>query len=588
MVVQKTYVHGGVTLAHGHFQVCETIYVCVNGCKEGKGRVTHGQEAVARLLPPRSTVGYDVMVQVGLLRFTRQMQRDEILTTMHDEHGVSLCSGEVSVLCRNFLLYFEALHRTRATQLRAALDVDGGWTMHVDATGEDGRGTLLGIYDGWHGWLLGAFKIPTEHADAILPKLKAVAAMFGPPRAVVRDLGRAVIDAAGSFVAALDSPVPILSCHLHFLADVGKDLLCDPHNALRDLSRGHDLRSGLRTLARELGRTLDTRIHEARKGALVWLGDQEKALQVPSGDAGLAVVRATAQWALDYPVDGTDAGFPFDLPFLDFYDRCSRVLRSVEAFLHAANTDTKATAALRRIFRILVATREPSFQAPVRLLRQRRELFNELRAALRLNHAPDVDAHHRPASPEARAQLDAVKTAVDRLAGSLRSRRPERGPACDQRCAIDLVLSHLDRHGPSLWGHAIAIGDDVRLVARTNVALEHFWKDLKHGERRRSGRKTLTQDFESLPAAAALAKNLLLPDYVKALCGTLDHLPASFANLDAGQRRSLPARNRALPHDQEVASASMPKADRPIIRASALADRILDAAQSRAPRLPAP
>ena len=32
-------------------------------------------------------------------------------------------------------------------------------------------------------------------------------------------------------------------------------------------------------------------------------------------------------------------------------------------------------------------------------------------------------------------------------------------------------------------------------------------------KRRRSGRKTLTHDFEVLPHAAALATNLLHPDY---------------------------------------------------------------------------
>ena len=57
-----------------------------------------------------------------------------------------------------------------------------------------------------------------------------------------------------------------------------------------------------------------------------------------------------------------------------------------------------------------------------------------------------------------------------------------------------------------------------------------------NSERRRSGRKKLTQDLENLPPGAPLAFNLRDPDYVDLLCGTLERLPAAFAALDADAR----------------------------------------------------
>src|SRR5207245_1041030 len=70
-----------------------------------------------------------------------------------------------------------------------------------------------------------------------------------------------------------------------------------------------------------------------------------------------------------------------------------------------------------------------------------------------------------------------------------------RGRAKDTREAIDLILEHLDRHGPYLWGHALRlprrVGGGIRLVARTNNGLESLFHTIKHGERRRSGRKIL-------------------------------------------------------------------------------------------------
>jgi hypothetical protein len=106
-------------------------------------------------------------------------------------------------------------------------------------------------------------------------------------------------------------------------------------------------------------------------------------------------------------------------------------------------------------------------------------------------------------------ELCDIRTAVNKLAASLRQRRPERGPANDARRAIDIILSDLDTHGPFLWGDAIEIhrelGTTLRLVDRTNDELEGFFHSMKHGERRRSDRKILTQDFEQLSPAAALA-----------------------------------------------------------------------------------
>jgi hypothetical protein len=66
---------------------------------------------------------------------------------------------------------------------------------------------------------------------------------------------------------------------------------------------------------------------------------------------------------------------------------------------------------------------------------------------------------------------------------------------------------------------------------------------MKRVERRCSGRKILTQHLERLPPAAALALNLIYPDYVTIVCGAIENLPQAFSRLDEGNRReSLPAR----------------------------------------------
>jgi len=602
MRVRKTFEHGGVTLAHGPFQVRETVFACAAGCTRPgpdgqRGRaVIKRQTSVAQLLLPCSTVGYDVMTFVGLQRFVHYRQRQEIRAELEHTYGITLASGEVSDLARRFLVYLEALHQARGAELRKALESDGGWPLHIDATGEDGQGTLLVAFAGWRGWALGAWKISTERAEAILPKLRGVEARFGAPCAVMRDLGKAVIEAARDFVGK--RKIPVLGCHLHFAKDIGKDLLRDGHDALRDLFRRFKVLPHLRSLARELGRGLGANIERGRRDVMDWLAGADERFLMPEGQAGLAVVRALGQWVLDYADDGTDAGFPFDRPYFDLYRRCLRVCRAAESLLRKPWKDRSVHRSLDRLHALVEPVRsELPFQWPARTLETRGRLFDELRETLRLKPKPSPIPPPAPVgAQEQRDEIRDVQKAVEAFQASLQKRRPERGPAQDMRKAIDLILKHLQRHGPSLWGHVIALppelGGGIRLVERTNVILESFFHEIKHGERRRSGRKILTQDFEHLPAAAVLARNLTQPDYVTLLCGTLDDLPHSFAQLDAADRdRSLPARLHAtaLAHGDpvEIVSSSLPNADRHLVRLDTMRERVLAEARTRAPRRPA-
>ena len=586
MHVLKTVRRNGLTLSHGRFSVRETVRVCTAGCRREGAPVIHRPGALTELIPPGSVVGYDVMVHVGLERFVRHRQREEIRAGLEKEHGIGLSSGEISDLGRRFLVYLEALHRQQAPALRAAMEGDGGWPLHIDATGEDGRGTLLVAFSGWRRWGLGAWKVPTERSDVILPRLKEMQALFGSPCAIMRDLGQAVKEATEQFVKKLPAPIPVLACHQHFLRDVGVDLLREGHDKLRGLFRRINVRKDLRAFVRNLGQRLGKRIHEARAEIRTWQDNAAQEFDVPEGAAGMAVVRALAQWTLDFPADGNNEGFPFDVPYLAFYVRCLQVSRAVDGFLRKEPADAKVKKRLARLQTMLgpMDCDVPPFAHVARDLDKRAKLFAELRSALRL--APKSngrsDAAVAPPDPlQTAKEFEDIRAAVDKLTASLKERRPERGPAKDLRQAIDIVLAHLERHAPCLWGHAITVfresGSSVRLVDRTNNTLEGFFHGMKHGERRRSGRKTLTQDFEQLPPAAALAMNLARLDYVTILCGSIEELPRAFAKLDRENRaHSLPARTAEM-DPVEAETASMSLVDKRLIRSTQLEQRIVAA-----------
>ena len=578
--VQKTRQRTGVTLEHGTFRLRQTVRVCVSGCT-GKKPVG----PLAGLIPPRKVIGYDVMVHVGLERFLRYRQQEEIRASLANRYGASVSAGEISVLARRFLVYLERLHNACSPALKAALASDGAWPLHIDATGEDGRGTLLVAFSGWRQWVLGAWKIPTERADAILPRLKETIFRFGSPCAIVRDLGRAMAEAAETLLKHLKLKIPVLACHLHFLSDIGKDLLEKDHDRLRALFRQTKLRGQLRTLARDLGRKLGQHIHPAQAGVRDWQCQTGQEQRLPAGAAGVATVRALAQWVLDYAADTKGDGFPFDLPWLALYDRCLQAVSALRAYLSEPPKDSAVHKALERLYRILQAVEDDALGIGVvadRLTRRTR-LFAELRKALRLREETSRGKRGTAHRAHTASELKDIRCTVRRLTRSLRRRRPQRGPAGEWREAIDIVLSHLEKHGRFLWGHAIYLpkraGGGIRLVDRTNNAIETEFHILKHGERRRSGRKVLTQDLETLPPAAALAMNLTRSDYVSIVCGSLEKLPQAFARLDSKPRHGGKALVSMIGKSSDVETASLCSADRKLVRAEEMTDRIIQAAQ---------
>jgi hypothetical protein len=192
------------------------VHVCANGCRYETGApVTRRAVSLAKRIMPGRVVGYDVMVRVGILRFCQHRQREEIREALARE-GVPLSVGEVSNLSLLFLDYLQALHDARSAQIGAALKSDGGWPLHVDATGESGRGMLLVVYAGWRKWVLLSRKIPTERAEVILPCLREVVEKYGAPCAVMRDLGGPVTNAVNNLLSELELDIPALACHFQY------------------------------------------------------------------------------------------------------------------------------------------------------------------------------------------------------------------------------------------------------------------------------------------------------------------------------------------------------------------------------------
>jgi hypothetical protein len=580
MVVQKTHLTYPITIEYGMFIARVVTYWCKFGCRDSNGRMIIRQpEILKRLVPKGANYGYDVEVFIGIERFVHHRQRQEIQTSLL-EKGVPISEREVSVLAKRFVLHLGSLHNMRSKELKAAFMADGGYPLHIDATGENGCGTILVGYAGWRKWILGCWKLTTECAEQIKPKLHEIADLFGMPCAIIRDLGRAMIPATKEFVQECGEDTPILACHAHFLKDIGKDLLDTGYDQLRRLLRHYAIRSSLRTVVRQWSRKLSKNLVSLKDPVRNW--SKQKPLSIPKGEAGLATVRAMAQWVLDYQAESNHLRFPFELPYAEFYKRCKTIRHACNIYLKEA--DKKAERWLKSIARITnPVLSDPEFERIHQVIKYRWGLFCELRDALRI----DPISSHDSRQDMSIADIHDVKEAVEGFTRSLEERYPKKGSPYDKRQAIDIILDHLRRHQDYLWGHVILlpeyVGGGFKMVDRTNNNLEGLFGGIKNGERRRSGRKVLSKDFEDLPEGVAIVQNLKHDDYVEILCGSLENLAGAFAEIDYLKEIEGPSTAKV----NHLETASLSNRDRKFIRSIGIQEKILQAASKQVCNVPA-
>lgn len=583
-----------VSIQHGVVFSRITTLICREGCKTPDGRrEIRRPEELEYLVPSGANIGYDVEVFCGIKRYLEGLQRDEIKKQLEEEHDIFISSRKISVLANQFVEHFNKLHASRSQAFRDVLKDDGGTPWHIDATGEDGSGTVLIVYAGWKKWVLGTCKITTECKEQIKPLLHETADQFGDPLAVVRDYGKGMTPAIDEFVRERKAKIGILGCHTHFIKFVGNNLLNSEYNALRQLIRSHNIRADLRRLVRAWSKKIGEKSSELKTKIEIWI-TPDQAQPLPKGDMGVATVRAMAQSTLDYLENNKNQRFPFVMPYVEFYQRCKTLYQASNFYINHSETDDSVLKVLKQLVRVLAPViLDPSFEPIDQTLSYRFKLFAELRTALRLN-SNNATKKVKPGVQEPQSvarELNDIEKALRKYKVSLQRQYPRKGPDKEsQRQAIDIILKHLNGHEEYLWGHVIRMpkftGGGVRIVCRTNNCLENFNGRLKQEERKRSGRKVLTKDFEDLAEGVPLIKNLKKPDYVEILCGSLENLPVAIAKLDCEERvkRYLKPTPTQSIKVKSSTTASLPKEDRQFIRKINIALLIQNAAIQSGPK----
>jgi len=534
LVVQKTRCKNIESMT-GSFVAHETILNCPR-CNS-----VFTSPTLRRIVANRCNVAWDVVVFVGQSLFQRHRTTNEIHHELQNRN-VKLSPSEIEYLGRKFITYLALAHRQATPRIEQAMQRAGGYILHLDATHEADAPALMTGLDGLSQFVLANVKVPSEHADHIIPFLQQLKKDYGVPIACVHDMGTGILKA----VAQVFPETRDFVCHFHFLRDVGKDLLDPAYGQLRKALRAHAATTNLSALARQARRRIDEQdvdttqlVSAIQEGRTI--GDMQP---MP-----LISTYLLALWCLNGKKCGNGFGFPFDRPLLEFAQRLM-VLTDCLPIMQRWSSDKDRTG--KRLFskfsrKVLDIVKDPAIIQAVEELQWRCRLFDDLRQKMRIAQPGSNNGLNDDGTDK---DIASIRQGVEQFRSRLDKSRKLSG---DKLCRK--VAEQIDKYSDKLFADPIEVktpsGNMIIYPQRTNNVLEQFFRSLRRGHRRKTGDNSMRRALQAMLADTPLVKNLDNPDYVEILLNGKDCLEDLFAeiesNPDIKAKESKPDADRILP-----------------------------------------
>jgi hypothetical protein len=308
LTVLKTSAKTVATLAVGQFRAVETQKHCPQ-CK----RIYRSGER-RKLTPHRGQFGFDIIEYIGRALFVDCLNESAIQAALAIKN-IPISTSEIAFLGKRFIVYLALAHQQCSEALKDYMSSKGGYILHLDGTCEGDSPHLFSCIDAVSDIVLGNRKMPTESSDTIIPLLDRFKSNYGPPIAMVHDMGKAILKA----VETVFPTVPDYICHFHFLRDIGKDLFEGEYRVIRRYTKAFKVKPALRKTAKSLKAQIDGNLELSAELEVYVKVDASAVMQ----DTLSPVITAylLVSWVLEANSVSNGFGFPFDQPHLVFYQR---------------------------------------------------------------------------------------------------------------------------------------------------------------------------------------------------------------------------------------------------------------------------
>jgi hypothetical protein len=542
--VQKTRAGRKVaTMDIGTFIAREVILKCRKcGC-------VYTSEELQGLVPAWCNFGYDVLVFIGRSFFIEHHDEKTIQLNLK-KNNVVISPSEIRYLAKKFIVYQALTHRESSSKLKEMIQSRGGYILHVDSMCEGNSPHLMSGLDELSKIVMGNVKLPTEKADKIIPFFEKLKTTFGNPLAIVSDMSKAILNAAKQVFKNIQNFI----CHYHFLRDIGKDLFGKENDTLRNRLKYHGIQGLLLSQAAhnkngvdkypELINNFVAAMEEATEqestmkdnsvvGELAPVGMDKEATDniIFNKRSAQAAAYTMIQWAVNGKKEGNGYGFPFDRPYLNFYQRLKSLYSISERLQKISLPDCmKSKHPFYKIYDVLENTlKDKKLLAAVALMQEKIPVFDRLRDAMRIA-PPTGKAGLNDDGKD--ADIKTIEKGVEEFRQWLVNK-----DCFKENKSYQKMIEQIDKYWKQLFADPIIVNTSWGKITiqpqRTNNILERFFRSIRYGYRRKSGKNSLSKTLKAMLADTPLVKNLNNPEYLKIILNGKTTLEERFAEIDA-------------------------------------------------------
>lgn len=520
--VLKTQRTTVISIKYREFIAVETLLFCPEHKYDGNSIIKYDSPELNQIVPPYSNYAYDVSVHIGLSRFLHHKQKSEIQHELKIEYGIKISDSGITHLSDNFLIYCMCVHELASAMIKEVQDKRGGYILHIDATVEEDSDMVFVGMNSVNGWILHSKKIKSESHEEIIPALEVIKNRCGEPLAIKRDMGKGMKLA----VSEVFPYKPDKICHYHFSRDIGKDILSEQYDSIREFLIDNKIRTSLRRLADDLITEINYGGYDVNPtfDSIVNCKLSEFKNNKP------VYVYAIVSWILHYYKEGDGLGFPFDLPYVSLYERCCKARKIVERLILLLAELKTVYKPLIQLKKILMDVDNQEIKLVHEKMGHGRKLFTRLREILRidsetvpLSSVLETESDDEVCKME--QELEAFKNELYKNLLNDKSQVREK----------KIIIDHLERYKNNLFltNFRIDPNDPSKdiIMERTNNIAEQKFRKFKRNQRRIHGNRDVGHDLNFYGSYLPIVWNLTDDEYIKTVYGNIENIPIVFSQV---------------------------------------------------------
>lgn len=493
----------------GKFRLIEGLFFCQDHkyLPENSSQILKYHSPLAIEIVDRGyRISIDLVVKVGLLRYRDNRQLEEIQSFLKCSSArIDLPISTTGLVAKRFLEYCKLLHEKYEFKIKNDINSNGGYVAHFDGTTEKMSGVInFVVMDSLTEHILISEMIESENSGSVTQILRKIKFRYGNPLITISDLKPGFLSASKD---SFDNKVPHKFCDFHFLK-IFKNVFNQDHSFIKKrLCSTWKITSKLQKQLKSLNKPTD------KRKIFKNLKDIEKYWQKANNVS--ETYRLVLQWILKFKQASSGKGLPFDLPYLELYERLIKGKKFIDTM------DTKTDISIekhRRDFDILIEkidyTQEwsPQFKKSVSLLKFARKWFTKLRGVLLLGSLQDDQDPLAPLSKRYQLTEEEAKAIPQNINKFLKEIEAAIS-LCKSPDKMKILINFRDKtkkyqNNLKIPLIAVFVNGIVKTIipSRTNNCLESFFRLIKALLRRNTGRSALTKEFSSVGA--------LLPYYI--------------------------------------------------------------------------